>query len=71
MVIEERRRELASEGNRRWDLIRWGIYLQVMNAVDIDENNVLKRRQERHLLYPIPLDELSANKLITGNNKGW
>ncbi len=71
LVIEERRRELASEGNRRWDLIRWGIYLQVMNAVDIDENSVLKRRQEKHLLYPIPLDELSANKLIPGNNKGW
>lgn len=26
-VLEERRRELALEGNRRWDLVRWGIYL--------------------------------------------
>ncbi len=70
-VLEERRRELALEGNRRWDLIRWGIYLQAMNAVDIDENNVLKRRQPKHLLYPIPVGEISANKLINENNPGW
>lgn len=70
-VLEERRRELALEANRRWDLIRWGIYLPVMNAVDIDENNVLKRRQEKHLLYPIPLSEVNANKSIPANNPGW
>lgn len=70
-VLEERRREFGLENNRRWDLMRWGIYLQAMNAVDIDENNVLKRRQAKHLLYPIPVGEISANKLITGNNPGW
>ena len=70
-VLEERRRELALENNRRWDLIRWGVYLQAMNAVDIDENNVLKRRQAKHLLYPIPIGEISANKLINDNNPGW
>jgi hypothetical protein len=70
-VLEERRRELALENNRRWDMIRWGIYLQAMNALDIDENNVLKRRQKRHLLYPIPIGEISANKLINENNPGW
>jgi len=70
-VLEERRRELALEGDRRWDLIRWGIYLPVMNAIDIDENNVIKRRQQKHLLYPIPISEVNANKLIGGNNPGW
>ncbi|GAB3241298.1 RagB/SusD family nutrient uptake outer membrane protein [Hymenobacter seoulensis] len=70
-VLEERRRELALEGDRRWDLLRWGIYLPVMNAIDIDENNVIKRRQQKHLLFPIPVAELNANKLITGNNPGW
>jgi len=70
-VLEERRRELALEGDRRWDLLRWGIYLPVMNALDNDENNVLKRRINKHLLMPIPVSELNANKLITGNNPGW
>jgi hypothetical protein len=70
-VLEERRRELALEGDRRWDLLRWGIYLPVMNALDNDENNVLKRRTTRNLLMPIPVSELNANKQITGNNPGW
>ncbi|HEX8425195.1 RagB/SusD family nutrient uptake outer membrane protein [Hymenobacter sp.] len=70
-VLEERRRELALEGDRRWDLLRWGIYLPVMNAIDIDENNVIKRRQAKHLLFPIPVGELNSNKAITGNNPGW
>lgn len=70
-VLEERRRELALEGDRRWDLLRWGIYLPVMNALDNDENNVLKRRINKHLLMPIPVSELNANKLITANNPGW
>ena len=40
-VIEERAMELALEGDRRWDLIRWGIYLPVMNAIGgVDEVNV-------------------------------
>ena len=70
-VLEERRRELALEGDRRWDLLRWGIYLPVMNAIDIDENNVVKRRSSKNLLYPIPMSELNSNRLITGNNPGW
>lgn len=70
-VLEERRRELALEGNRRWDLIRWGIYLPVMNAIDIDENNVVKRRESKSLLLPIPVAEIDANEAISENNPGW
>ncbi|HBX20488.1 MAG TPA: RagB/SusD family nutrient uptake outer membrane protein [Porphyromonadaceae bacterium] len=70
LVLEERAKEFALEGIRKWDLIRWGIYLDVMNSIDIDENNLLKRRQEKHLLYPIPTDEINANKELT-QNPGW
>ncbi len=70
-VLEERRRELALEGNRRWDLIRWGIYLPVMNDIDIDENNVIKRRESKSLLFPIPVGEIDANDAISENNPGW
>ena len=46
-VLEERARELAYEADRRYDLFRWGVYLDVMNAIDMDEHNVTKRRLER------------------------
>ncbi len=71
-VIEERARELAFEGDRRWDLIRWGIYLPVMNAIGgNDERGVKKTRENKHLLFPIPSSEISTNKNIHSNNPGW
>ena len=70
-VLEERARELAYEADRRYDLFRWGIYLDVMNAIDMDEHNVTKRRLERNLLYPIPTSEVNSNDKIDSNNPGW
>ena len=71
-IIEERAKELACEADRRWDLIRWGIYLQAMNAIEgIDDCGVLKTRQRRNLLYPIPVPELNTNNAINENNPGW
>ena len=71
-VIEERRRELAAEGSRSWDLRRWGIYLQVMNGIGtVDANGIVKSRQSRHLLFPIPITEINGNKNIKENNPGW
>jgi hypothetical protein len=70
-VFEERDRELAQECNRRFDLIRRGIYLQVMNQIGIDQDNIVKNRQEKHLLYPLPQSEIDANNQINKNNPGW
>jgi hypothetical protein len=72
-VIEERARELALEGDRRWDLIRWGIYLDAMNSIGgNDEVGIRKVRENKHLLFPIPSAELDANKAISGHdNPGW
>lgn len=71
-VIEERAKEFACEADRRWDLIRWGIYLDAMNAIGgSDDAGVLKTRQQRNLLFPIPQPELNTNKAITENNPGW
>ncbi|RZK92635.1 MAG: RagB/SusD family nutrient uptake outer membrane protein [Pedobacter sp.] len=72
LVLEERRRELALEGNRQWDLRRWGIYLPVMNAMGrVDANNIVKAREPRHLLWPLPLTEMDGNEAILENNPGW
>lgn len=71
-VLEERAMEFAEEGDRRWDLIRWGIYLPVMNAIGgSDEVDILKSRTEKHLLFPIPNSEVGVNKYIKENNYGW
>ena len=71
-IIEERAKEFACEADRRWDLLRWGIYLDAMNAFEgTDDSGVLKSRTERNLLYPLPAQELNTNKAITSNNPGW
>ena len=80
-ILEERAKEFAMEGDRRWDLIRWGIYLDAMNAIGgvnndgsetkYDENNIYKYREEKHLLWPLPVSEIDGNSAITENNPGW
>lgn len=71
-ILEERAKEFACEGDRRWDLVRWGIYLQAMNAIGgRDDANNNKNRIARNLLYPIPTEEMNVNKAITENNPGW
>lgn len=69
------------EGDRRWDLIRWGLYLDVMNSIggtnedgtktNYDEASVNKHREAKHLLFPIPSAEISTNDAIDSNNPGW
>lgn len=71
-VLAERAREFALEGVRRFDLLRWGIYLDVMNRISQGQNNISKIRTKKNLLLPIPLDELNSNKALGGtNNPGW
>jgi hypothetical protein len=70
-VLAERAREFVFEGVRRYDLLRWGVYLQVMNKITTSQNNISKVRNTKNLLLPIPLSELNSNKSITANNPGW
>lgn len=61
---DERRHELYAEFQRRWDLIRWGIWLETMAAAN-------RPRLEYQKLYPISTEEIAANALINTNNPGW
>jgi hypothetical protein len=70
-VLAERAREFVMEGVRRFDLMRWGIYLQVMNKIGVAQNNISKVRNTKNLLLPIPQSELNSNTLLTTNNPGW
>ncbi|HEY0770308.1 MAG TPA: RagB/SusD family nutrient uptake outer membrane protein, partial [Sphingobacteriaceae bacterium] len=74
-IREERARELAFEGLRKQDLIRWGIFIPRMKEVLVDPNwpttttfnrwkEAFENVSEKHKVYPIPLDELNVNTAI-------
>lgn len=71
-IRRERAFELAGEGQRYWDLRRWGMLEQsVKNATDIFGDLMYVRNyQSRHELWPIPLVELERNLNLV-QNQGW
>ena len=71
-IRRERAFELAVEGQRYWDLRRWGMLQQsVHDATDIFGDLMYTRTyQPRHELWPIPLVELDRNRNLS-QNPGW
>lgn len=71
-IRKERALELAGEGQRYWDLKRWGVLKEsVKDATDIFGDLMYTRSyQERHELWPIPLVEMDRNPNLT-QNPGW
>lgn len=72
-IRHERRMELAMEGIRWFDLVRWGVAVEVMNAYRETENPLVKgemsEMQEKHMLLPIPAEEVKLNPME--NNPGY
>jgi len=76
LVMEERALEFVQEFNRKFDLLRWGLYLKVMNSVGSVRVQgtgltITKTREPRSLLYAVPLNEININKKFGTNNPGW
>ncbi len=71
-IRRERAFELAGEGQRYWDLRRWGMLEEsIKNATDIFGDLMYTRSyQTRHELWPIPLVEMERNLNLT-QNEGW
>ena len=71
-IRKERACELAGEGQRYWDLRRWGMLeASVKDATDIFGDLMYTRTyQPRHDLWPIPLVELDRNRNPT-QTTGW
>jgi hypothetical protein len=57
-LIKERQVELCGEGQRRVDIVRWGIAGQVLGS---------KFTANKHELFPKPATELDANKALKQN----
>jgi hypothetical protein len=76
---EERMREFNFEGLRKGDLLRWGIFLEVMadmgNTAQQDAPGAFYVRyysnvEPKHLLLPIPTTETTVNEAML-QNAGW
>ena len=79
IIKDERAMELCFEYLRRFDLIRWGDFVDKMNEQAVLANNWTQggqaapffRVSSAYQYFPIPDAEKAVNKLITGNNPGW
>ncbi len=78
-IVDERARELCFEGYRRMDLIRWGLFVPVMQAqFSYAKNNgaapnayrAAGNITGRNIFMPIPSSDLILNRLLT-QNPGW
>lgn len=63
-IYDERKWELAGEAWRRYDLIRWGILLDVVQNLEYRFWTPDKNIKPRHVKLPIPLQELINNPAL-------
>lgn len=83
-VKNERAMELCFELLRRYDLIRWGEFVEKMIEIPAKYNNSEEWKQitinpvlnyfrvtDAYNYFPIPDQEMAVNKQITENNPGW
>ena len=80
-VRNERGRELCFEGIRKYDLIRWGIFVEAMNGYVKDATDerwsgsakasyasaIGSAVQPKHVVLPVPSVELGVNNLLVQN----
>lgn len=73
----ERRLELAMEGIRFYDLVRWGIASDYINnyfAIEATKREYLKDgkfTQGKHEYFPIPQNQIDFSKGLYQQNQGW
>ncbi|MGM9747500.1 MAG: RagB/SusD family nutrient uptake outer membrane protein [Candidatus Cryptobacteroides sp.] len=81
LVRNERGRELVFEATRKYDLIRWGIFVEAMKGYVRDASddrwsgsaksgyaaNIGSAVQPKHVVLPVPSVELGVNTLLTQN----
>ncbi len=69
-ILIERRKELAFENSRLWDLLRLQrSYVKVVDQ-DVPQSNINVTPANGKLIFPIPLNEINVNPTI-GQNPGY
>ena len=78
-LLDERSRELCFEGVRRWDLMRFGVYTDVINSLTTDRSlgwyntnvpTLQANWEEFKIWVPIPISETDVNLNLV-QNPGW
>jgi len=69
ILMRERQLELTGEQSRYFDLIRWGIAKQTINAERQIESGT-QPFQDKNILFPIPLAEKNANSAVAKDISG-
>lgn len=76
-LIWERRLEFAMEGNRFFDLVRWGIAADYLNKYFAEESSKrtylkdAKFTKNRDEYLPIPLAQMNYSRGVYQQNTGW
>ncbi len=71
-IRKERATELGFEGHRKFDLLRWGIFVEtIQNAEDEHLNVPAENIQEHNILMPIPSREIEISKGSLVQNPGY
>lgn len=63
IIRKERRNELALEGHRFWDLVRWGIAGDVLGPLGFQTG--------KHELFPVPQNEMDLSQGTMQQNPNW
>lgn len=66
-IYDERKWELAGEGHRRMDLIRWGILEDVLQNTRHCAYDPVANFQPHHVRHPIPEEEIQLNPNLDQN----
>jgi hypothetical protein len=66
-IRDEQGRELAGEYQRRWNLVRWGIWYDALKGTAEDNPNGAANLQPYKQYYPIPENEIIKNSNLAQN----
>ena len=71
-IRKERATELSFEGHRRYDLLRWGIFVEtIKNSTSPFLKEPGAAIQDYHKLLPVPYNEISASNGSIVQNPGY